>query len=101
VRLSDPRERELPDIGVVFMEDAETGEQLYVDTHSHAFREQFRRAVERREYNLNVTFRRAGIDVLELSTGDDLVKSLVEFATLRKQRKQKASPAARQIGGPS
>ena len=43
VRLWDPREVELPDIGLVLMEDAETGEQLYVDTHDHSFRQRFPR----------------------------------------------------------
>jgi uncharacterized protein (DUF58 family) len=94
VRLTDPLEMDLPDIGVVFMEDAETGEQLYVDTRDRAFRERFRKAAERREYDLGLTFRRVGIDVLDLSTGDDLVKSIVRFATLRKQRKAKPSFAA-------
>jgi uncharacterized protein (DUF58 family) len=95
VRLTDPRETDLPDIGVVVMEDAETGEQLHIDTHDGRFRERFRQAAERREYNLNVTFRRAGIDVLELSTEDDLVKSIVRFATLRKQRKARPTSASR------
>lgn len=94
VRLTDPLEMDLPDIGVVFMEDAETGEQLYIDTHDRAFRERFRQAAERREYDLNLTFRRVGMDVLDLSTRDDLVKSIVRFATLRKQRRAKPSFAA-------
>src|SRR5207244_3427310 len=41
VRLYDPGENDLPDIGMVLMEDSETGEQLYVDTHDKAFRRQF------------------------------------------------------------
>ena len=46
VRLWDPREVELPDIGVVVMEDAETGEQLYVDTHDRKFRQRFHDAAQ-------------------------------------------------------
>lgn len=88
VRLSDPRETDLPDIGLVVMEDAETGEQVYIDTHNRGFRERFRQAAKRRDHDLKVVFRRTGIDVLSLATDDDLVKSLVRFATLRKQRKQ-------------
>ncbi len=90
VRLTDPRERELPDIGVVIMEDSETGEQLYIDTHDRKFRERFHQAAEKRDYDLSVIFRRTGIDMLPLSTEDDLVKSIVRFATMRKQRKQVA-----------
>ncbi len=87
IRLTDPRERELPDIGVVVMEDSETGEQLYIDTHDRKFRERFRAAADQREYDLNVIFKHTGIDLLPLSTEDDLVKSIVRFATMRKQRK--------------
>jgi uncharacterized protein (DUF58 family) len=91
IRLTDPRERELPDIGVVVMEDSETGEQLYIDTHDRKFRERFHQAADKRENDLNATFKRVGIDLLPLSTEDDLVKSIVRFATMRKQRKQVTS----------
>jgi len=88
IRLYDPREIELPDIGPIIFEDAETGEQLYIDTHDQKFRKRFVAAAQRREYELNVAFRRAGVDVLPLATEDDLVKAIVRFATLRKQQKQ-------------
>ena len=96
VRLWDPREAEMPDIGSVVLEDAETGEQLYVDTHDRKFRVRFQEAAERRQAALGSAFRRAGVDVLSLSTEDDLVRSIVSFASLRRQRKQisnvKSSP---------
>jgi uncharacterized protein (DUF58 family) len=92
IRLSDPREIELPDIGPIIFEDAETHEQLYVDTHDLKFRNRFKEAAQRREYELNTTFHRLGIDVLSLSTDSDLVKEIVRFATLRKQRR--LTPAA-------
>ncbi len=56
VRLWDPREVEMPDIGVVVMEDAETGEQLHVDTHDRKFRQRFHAAAQQREAALNETF---------------------------------------------
>ncbi len=87
VRLWDPREVELPDIGPILMEDAETGEQLYVDTHDKKFRARFEAAARRREAELNDTFKRAGVDVLSLSTEEDLVRAIVRFATLRRQRR--------------
>lgn len=87
VRIWDPRELELPDIGPIIMEDAETGEQLYVDTHDRSFRRRFKEAALAREAALGETFRRAGIDALSLSTEDDLVRALVHFATLRKQQR--------------
>ena len=49
VRLFDPLEMDLPDIGLVTMRDAETGEQIVVDTHNPRFRERFKAAAERRE----------------------------------------------------
>ena len=49
VRLWDPREVELPDVGPMIMEDAETGEQLYVDTHDKKFRARFKQAARQRE----------------------------------------------------
>ena len=88
VRLWDPREMDLPDIGPIIMEDAETGEQLYVDTHDKKFRQRFREAAERLEAALNETFKRSGVDVLALSTEEDLVRAIVRFAALREQRRR-------------
>ncbi len=85
IRLFDPRESELPDIGPIVLEDAETGEQLYVDTHDQAFRARFAEAARRREAALNDSFRRAGVDALSLSTEEDMVRAIVRFASLRKQ----------------
>jgi uncharacterized protein (DUF58 family) len=88
IRLWDPRELELPDIGPIIMEDAETGEQLYVDTHDKKFRRRFYEAARRREVALAEAFKRSGVDALSLSTEDDLVRALVRFAALRRQRRK-------------
>jgi uncharacterized protein (DUF58 family) len=85
VRLFDPRERELPDVGMVMMEDAETGEQMFVDTHDKKFRQRFAEAAQKRELELNTAFKHAGVDVLPLSTEDDLVRQIVRFAKRREQ----------------
>jgi uncharacterized protein (DUF58 family) len=86
IRLWDPREQELPDIGPIMIEDAETGEQLYVDTHDRHFRQRFREAAQARETALNTAFTRAGVEALSLSTEEDLVRAIVRFATLRRRR---------------
>lgn len=86
IRLWDPREVELPDIGPIIMEDAETGEQIYVDTRDKKFRQRFQEAAQRREATLSETFRRAGVDALSLSTEEDLVRAIVRFAALRRRR---------------
>ena len=88
VRLWDPREVQLPDVGPIIMEDAETGEQLYVDTHDKKFRSRFEEAARQREAALNEAFKRAGVDVLSLSTEEDLVRAIVQFAKLRQQRRR-------------
>ncbi len=88
VRLWDPREIELPDIGLLVMEDAETGEQLYVDTHDRKFRRRFEEAAQRREAELVQIFKHSAVDVLSLSTEEDLVRAIVRFAALREQRRR-------------
>jgi uncharacterized protein (DUF58 family) len=86
VRLWDPGETDMPDLGPIIVEDAETGEQMYVDTHDPAFRRRFAEAAERREAGLRAAFKRAGVEALALSTEEDLVRAIVRFAALRKQR---------------
>ncbi|HXF86307.1 MAG TPA: DUF58 domain-containing protein [Anaerolineales bacterium] len=87
VRLWDPREMELPDMGIILMEDAETGEQLIVDTHDRKLRQRFYEAAKRREAELQEAFKRAAVDVLSLSTEDDLVRSIVRFTKQRAMRR--------------
>ena len=93
VRLFDPLENELPDVGMLVMQDAETGEQLFVDTHDRAFRKRFAAAAEKREAALRAGFRDAGVDVLELSTEDDLVDAIRRFADLRRRRSRVSGSA--------
>jgi uncharacterized protein (DUF58 family) len=88
VRLFDRREVELPDVGPLIMEDAETGEQLYVDTHDKGFRQRFRDAAERREATLSDAFKRSGVDAVSLSTDEDLVQAIVRMAKLRQKRRR-------------
>ena len=89
VRLIDPREVELPDVGPLIMEDAETGEQLYVDTHDRQFRRRFQEAAAQREVVLNGAFARAGVEAVSLSTDEDLVRAIVRMATLRRRRRRR------------
>jgi uncharacterized protein (DUF58 family) len=88
IRVVDPRELELPDIGPVIMEDAESGEQIYVDTHDKGFRERFKEVVRQHESSLKTIFNHAGADLLALRTDEDLVRSIMRFASIRKQRQR-------------
>ena len=94
VRLIDPMELELPDLGLIPIRDAETGEQLLVDTHDSGFRKRFARIAAQREADLRQIFVRAGVDTLELSTGDDLVGAVMRFADLRKRRSRLSGSGA-------
>ena len=85
VRLFDPLELKLPDLGLVPLTDSETGEQLWVDTHDGGFRRRFERIAAQRENTLRAALAKAGVDTLELSTQDDLVEAIVRFAELRKR----------------
>jgi len=89
IRLWDPREVELPNVGVIVVEDAETGDQLYVDTGNAGFRSRFYAAGERREAALRVSLQRAGADLYSISTEEDLASAIVRMATLRKKRRRR------------
>ena len=91
VRLYDPLEMTLPDLGLLVMQDAETGEQVFVDTHDRGFRKRFAAVAEKHEADLRSAFREAGVDALELSTEGDLIDAILRFADLRKRRSQLAA----------
>jgi uncharacterized protein (DUF58 family) len=89
VHLWDPSEIELPDVGLVMLEDSETGEQVMVDTHDRHFRTRFAEAAQQRQAALAQSFKTSGVDVLSLSTDEDLVRAIMRFAALRQQRRRR------------
>ena len=94
VRLYDPLEMELPDLGLVTLRDAETGEQLLVDTQDEGFRARFAAAAKAREDELLGALAGAGVDTLELATDDDLLDAILRFSDLRRQRARLAAGGA-------
>jgi len=86
VRVLDPLELQLPDLGLLTLRDAETGEQVLVDTHDAGFRKRFARIAAQREAELREALVRAGVDALELSTDADLVDAVIRFTEMRKRR---------------
>ncbi|MDO9089881.1 MAG: DUF58 domain-containing protein [Burkholderiaceae bacterium] len=94
VRLLDPLELELPDLGLLTIRDAETGEQLLVDTHDAGFRKRFSRLAAQREADLRLALVRAGVDTLELSTDDSLADAIVRFTEMRKRRSRLSAGGA-------
>lgn len=84
VHIDDPLERELPQVGLMTIEDPETGEQLFVDTGNAALRRRFADMVASREASLKASFERAGCEPLRLATNGSLIDSLVRFVERRK-----------------
>lgn len=91
VRVLDPLELDLPDLGLLTLRDAETGEQVVVDTHDAGFRKRFARIAAQREAELREALVRGNVDALELSTDADLVDAIVRFVDMRKRRTQLSS----------
>ena len=86
IRLVDPLEAAIPDVGLLSFQDAETGEQILVDTGRKEFRQRFGEAALQAEETIRTNFGRAGVDCLEVSTSDDLLDAFVRFARMRKLR---------------
>jgi len=94
VRLLDPREGEIPDMGPLVLEDSETGEQIFVDTHDRRFRKRYAEITRQRGEELRAMLTRAGVDLLGLSTEGDLAHDIVRFAAARAQKRTARSSRA-------
>jgi uncharacterized protein (DUF58 family) len=88
VRLFDPREYELPDAGLIAVQDAETGEQLLVDSSDPEFRRRLRAAGEERAVAVRDATRAAGVELHVISTDDDLVEAFVKIVESRKRQRR-------------
>jgi len=86
VRVCDPCERELPDVGTVVMEDAETGEMIEVNTSDRAVRAAYARMVEKQENTLLKELVRRRVDTITLNTDEDYVVALRKFFEVRERR---------------
>jgi uncharacterized protein (DUF58 family) len=88
VRLSDPLDQQLPALGLVPLQDRETGEQLLVDCQDPGLRLRYAALAAERDASLQSQLAAAGADTLELSTDEDLVPALLRYASLRRTRAQ-------------
>jgi uncharacterized protein (DUF58 family) len=86
LQVSDPRESELPDAGLVEMEDPETGERVSVDTSSAGVRRRYRERVLAFRAERDRLFRRLGVDSIELSTDRPYIEPLERFFRMRARR---------------
>ena len=85
-RLFDAAEMNLPNGGLMLLQDSETAEQLFLDTANAKFRARYAKLTAEREEKLATCFTQAGVDALELSTGEDMAAALLRFSELRKRR---------------
>jgi uncharacterized protein (DUF58 family) len=86
VRISDPREATLPDVGLIELEDAETGERVIVDTRRRKIRDAFARTGREQTETLTGLLRSMGMDALEVSTDRPYMKDLLGFFRRRERR---------------
>ncbi len=87
LRVTDAADDELPEAGLIVVEDAETGEQLIVDSGDPLLRARFGAGAAERETRLNASMGRAGVPAHRISTADDLVGSLIEVVAHTHRRR--------------
>ena len=87
VAVNDPRELELPDIGYIAIEDAETGEQVELNTSSASVRERYTKIASENRETLSRAVKSAGVDMLEISTEEPYMIALKQFFSARKGRR--------------
>ena len=86
IRVRDPLEEELPEVGLLELADAETDEQVLIDTGSAAVRSAFLANRRRQDDDLQRRFRAAGVDAIEVSTTGGHLDALIAFFRRREQR---------------
>jgi uncharacterized protein (DUF58 family) len=86
VSVTDPRELAMPDVGLLELEDAETGERITIDTSSAAFRSRYAALGTERTTRLEDLFASMGVDHIGIVTDDNYVRDLVRFFRLRERR---------------
>ena len=79
IRVTDPREAEMPDVGIVELSDAETGRKIWVDTSSARVREHYARSWQQRSEAIVETLRHNRIDTATISTDGDYVTELIKL----------------------
>lgn len=87
VSVADPREAALPDVGLIELEDAETGRRVLVDTSSRKVRGQYAQAAARRQNEIRELFRSMSIDQVAVETGQDYVRGLMLLFRKRERRR--------------
>lgn len=87
IHVNDPREIELPRAGLVEFEDAETGKRVMIDTSSRRVRGQYAALMKRRIDASRNALRRAGLDIVQVSTAGEYIHELIMFFRARERRR--------------
>lgn len=83
LQVYDVRETELPDVGLIKVKDAETGERVWVDTSDKRLRTAYKHKWNERQLELQKVFKQSGVDTVTMSTSDDYVRALLKLFKLR------------------
>jgi uncharacterized protein (DUF58 family) len=83
LQVYDIRETELPNVGLVKLKDAETGERIWVDTSDKRLRTTYKHAWGESQLAIQKTFTKSGVDLVSMSTSDDYVRSLMKLFKMR------------------
>jgi len=86
IKVNDNREAEIPNVGLIQLEDEETGEQLVVDTSDEEFRENYKAIIQKEENRLRKIFNRQKVDVININTDMGYEFSLKKFFKIRQNR---------------
>lgn len=86
IKIQDPKESEIPDVGFIEIEDSETFERIIINTSDYIFRKKYKEMIEEREENLKTIFGKSGVDYVKLSTAESYIKPLYTFFKVREKR---------------
>ena len=87
LKISDRREKELPNVGLLQIKNAETGKKIWVDTSHAALRAEYKKLSRKKEKRLEEIFLKCGVDTASIKTGEDYVKPLSGLFKRRESRR--------------
>ena len=86
ISISDPREEALPDVGLIQLEDAESGEILLVDTHDSEMTQKYTKQIQEQREKRKTYFQSIGIDTIEIHTDRSLTEPIIRYFKLREKK---------------
>ena len=86
VRVFDKRENQIPNVGLIQVKDAETGDMRWIDTSSNSVRRYYAEEADKLERYTQESFKKSGVDMAEVNTGQDYVKPLIAMFKKREAR---------------